>query len=61
VKLGHDHLLTLKEAASMGVRFSNENGSLLSCKRFTFELQITPAALRLTLDFFHGIIPAAWR
>jgi hypothetical protein len=48
VKLGHDHLLTLKEAASMGVRFSNENGSLLSCKRFTFELQITSLTLWLT-------------
>jgi len=29
VELGHDCLLTLNEAASMGVRFSNENGSLL--------------------------------
>jgi hypothetical protein len=32
----------------MGVRFSNENGSLLSCKRFTFELQITLTTLWLT-------------
>ena len=30
VKLGHDCLLTLKEAASMGVRLSDENGSLLN-------------------------------
>jgi hypothetical protein len=28
-------------AASMGVRFSNENGSLLNRKRFTFQLHLT--------------------